>query len=283
MNKRGFSLIDLEGVSKPLSKFVDAIRSGIGTFYEPTRIRREAAARKDALIISTHAEIEHQELLFRAGERLLFQESRRQENIEHIIRLGASQMPEDVSDEAPDPDWISQFFASSQDVSHEDLRQLWGRLLANEIAQPGTCSRRTLTVLRDLSPEEADAFQRICAVAWSDEGGAFVLLDRLGTLPWKDLDFNFVHYLMCEAAGLVYSIRATSRAVSEECSLWFHDKQHIAVPAREDANFLCISFTQTGSELLGVAAAAIDEGYYLWSLRVLQQVGVTVSSPWQAA
>lgn len=59
-------------------------------------------------------------------------------------------------------DWLMRFFDAVGNISNEDLQQLWGKILANEIVKPKACSLRTLDMIRNMSPEEAKAFSSLC-------------------------------------------------------------------------------------------------------------------------
>ncbi|WP_152535164.1 DUF2806 domain-containing protein, partial [Candidatus Synechococcus spongiarum] len=65
-----------------------------------------------------------------------------------------------VPDHDPDPDWAARFFDCTQDVSSEDLQKLWGRILAGEVKSPGQTSLRTLSILRDMTQQDAKNFFR---------------------------------------------------------------------------------------------------------------------------
>src|SRR5437867_3453461 len=101
---------DLTGLSKPLEKAVDAIRAAVGTWYEPTRIRREARAKADALAIYAEGEMKNADKLRRAAGRIAAVEARRQTNIEAIADRTLGEIPERVSTAPVDPDWVSLFF-----------------------------------------------------------------------------------------------------------------------------------------------------------------------------
>nr|WP_277988817.1 DUF2806 domain-containing protein [Ramlibacter ginsenosidimutans] len=156
----------------------------MGAWYRPTGIRREAAAQADATrllgraeldvekarlveIAALQAEVERQKLLpspntlqERAALRLQLQEVRKQANLEAIAESAASQMPETASSEPVDEDWKTRFFKFAEDVSSADMQEIWGKVLAGEVARPGSYSLRALDVLRALSRTEAEAFQR---------------------------------------------------------------------------------------------------------------------------
>lgn len=67
----------------------------------------------------------------------------------------------EVSSESVDPDWITRFFDIVQDISNEQMQELWGRVLAGEVKQPKSFSLRTLETLRNITSEEAQLFEKI--------------------------------------------------------------------------------------------------------------------------
>lgn len=59
-------------------------------------------------------------------------------------------------------DWLMRFFDAVGNISNEELQQLWGKVLANEILRPKACSLRTLDMIRNMSTEEAETFSFLC-------------------------------------------------------------------------------------------------------------------------
>lgn len=185
------SLIDLKDWSKPASKLIDAVRSATGVRYEPARIRRKARAEADARIILAKADIQVSEIAQRAAQRLIHREVRRQENIEAVVDSAMNQLPDSVAPEPVDDDWLAGFFDHCQDVSGEQLQQLWGKLLAGEVASPGSFSLRTLNLVKVLTASDAKRFTTLCRFVW--QGPAHPLLPR------TDKTDEFL-----ESAGLYY-------------------------------------------------------------------------------
>lgn len=62
---------------------------------------------------------------------------------------------EKVSDEPVDEGWRNRFFGIVEEISDEELREIWGRVLAGEIKKPKSYSLRTLEILRNITKEEA--------------------------------------------------------------------------------------------------------------------------------
>ncbi len=165
------SLIKFEG--KPIEKLIDVVSKAIGTIYEPRQIVRKAEAEAKAESIK---EIEHAktkaiiegntekaEYLDKISNRLVNKETKRQKNIEEVVSTAGRilEAEKDVSKEPVNPDWTTRFFDIVQDVSDDEMQFLWGQILAGEIKQPKSYSLRTLELLRNMTKEEAELFQKV--------------------------------------------------------------------------------------------------------------------------
>lgn len=156
----------------------------MGTIYRPISIRKDAAAQADANRLLARAQLDidlarayalavkdesNKLVLTEASERIedrtqarvLYQEVHRQENLESIAKAAASHLPEKVSSDSVDEEWKTRFFRIAEDVRSTDMQDLWGKILAGEVATPGTYSVRTLEVLKNLSKKEAETFQKL--------------------------------------------------------------------------------------------------------------------------
>lgn len=195
--------------SKGLVKLAGVVSSALGKWYEPVHIKRLARAKAEekllsaraaaqakietkailALDPSSEAVAEDVPILKRAMERLAIQEVRRQENLEAVVDIAATNLPTEISDEPIDDMWLMRFFSAAGDVSDENMRAIWGRVLANETAHPGRYSLRALEALRTLSSREAEKFEVVASLLIL---GFVFKLDReflreLG-LSWTDVE-----------------------------------------------------------------------------------------------
>lgn len=91
--------------------------------------------------------------------------ARRQENIEeitvaaieHVIELGsAGGVSQPVG--KPTDDWMAEFVDMRKNASDNNMRELWGRVLAGEAQNPGSFSIRSLFTLKTLLASEAEQF-----------------------------------------------------------------------------------------------------------------------------
>jgi uncharacterized protein DUF2806 len=204
MNDTNFSLIDLKALSKPAVKLIEAVSSAVGVLYEPTRIKRRAKAEADALVILAKNQADINEIEHRASERLVGKEIRRQKNVENITKMALDELPDKVSDEKPDEDWIFNFFETCQDISNEQMQLLWGRLLAGEVSKPGTFSLRTIRIVKDFSKDEADLFTRFCTFVWMSPGvGLLPLIFNVKDEYLVNKSINYDKLQQLDAMGLI--------------------------------------------------------------------------------
>lgn len=217
---------DVNVDSKFLTKLLDAVVSGIGAVSAITVGKKLALAKGEILRIEAQAEadtraikegtkiidqngnlidtpaINPQEnsIASSAISRLQYQETKRQRNIESIFRKAAEYKNEfkEISDESVDEDWIAKFFQASQDVSNEKMQEIWSRILAGEVANPGTFSLRTIDVLKNLSYKEAVLFEKIRPYIIKNFYPKNSSVDKVSGILYGDLVF-------LEDAGLIES------------------------------------------------------------------------------
>lgn len=168
------SLVNIN-ITEPITELVKVVSNGIGTLYEPRRIRKKAEAEAKALEITerskTNAEIERRERLsesdIRIQSRLMAQERIRQKNIDDVVDIAANQLKgeKEVPKDKISVDWAIRFFNTIQDISDEEMKLIWGKLLAGEIKTPGSYSLRAIELLKNLSSEEAKLFTEASKLA----------------------------------------------------------------------------------------------------------------------
>src|SRR4051812_46854584 len=116
------SLIDLKALSEPAVKLIETVSNAIGLLYEPTKMKRMAKADIVVAKIKLEGQMELTDLQKRILERISAKEERRQQNIESITNQAIQYLPETVSEEKPNEDWVVEFYEKSQDVSNEQMQ-----------------------------------------------------------------------------------------------------------------------------------------------------------------
>ena len=103
------------------------------------------------------------------AQSIEFQGRKRLANARAVLEAAAGDLGDkEVNDHDPNPDWTARFFDCVQDVSSEDLRKIWAKILAGEVESPGRTSLRTLETLRNMTKRDADMFSDICPFIMGD-------------------------------------------------------------------------------------------------------------------
>jgi len=163
--------LDIGKLSEPLTKLVETIGAGIGGLYAPVGIVWKAKAEAKATIIRAEAQGEVASMEMRVKHRLAHLEQIRQANLDNIVKQAALELPQAVSVEPVSPDWVLRFIGVAQDVCEEQMQQVWARILAGEVAKPGSFSKRTIEFVKTLEKNEAESFTLLSQFAFLDNTG----------------------------------------------------------------------------------------------------------------
>ena len=254
-----------------LSKLTETVASAIGAASESTLITRRAKANSQASMIEARGKIavrklEYQaarQLASQASRRLAFQETRRQKNINAIVALASQQHTECVSEGPVDADWVNQFFEDCKDISNEDMQNLLGKILANEVVKPGSFSRRTLGVVRYLSSDDVKAFTRLVSLCWSqDHRDRFAMYAHDGFLSRYGISNDDL--LALQSAGLIFSDLSVGVSPRVGSTLYYQLTPFLSVLKPMGGNsFRAVILTRAANELAEFVEAMVVESYLL--------------------
>lgn len=276
--------------SKAVAKLIEVVSGGIGTLYKPRAIRKEADAEayKSGILAKAEAEkilIEGEakiKLIERAKERLVNQELKRQINLEEITEKSIKYLDENVSEKPVDNDWRTRFFNKAQDISGEEMQEIWAKILAGEVSQPGKISFRTLEVISNITKYEAEKFQIACSLATTK------------SLIWKfneqnsldDFDLNYSDLMSLRDAGLVHDndnlIQFIQFIPQIGGSIHFigddiYQIKKIKNPEQKEYKFNQIAFTSAGKELCQLIDEKLNTEYQNKIIEERQNDGYVLS------
>ena len=166
------NLVNVNMEIGPSEKLSEVISSALGAWIAPWAMKRVAKAEAEAERIKAIEGAKTEALLANNDERyaelsamekrIVAKESKRQNNINNVVAIAAQSLKDEkeVSSEPVNPDWATRFFDIAQDISDETMQDLWGRILAGEVTRPKSYSLRTLDVLKNITREEAELFEK---------------------------------------------------------------------------------------------------------------------------
>ncbi len=281
----------LSAIVSPANKLIDAISKGIGTLYEPHRLKKLADAEAyriktigqalsentDLPVQYNNGEIsvdltEYESLQKRAVCRFARQETQRQFNLENIADkaydLLKDQQPQ--SDETVSQDWMTRFINNAQDVSDEDVQNLWSRILADEIVRPTSISIKTLDVIKNLSKEDAFLFEKISKHVIN---GQYLLRDA-EFLSYVNITYNDILKLddcgLINSSGFIHQDRESDVkflpvAYNSSYVLFAQSdkKQKIKIPS--------YVLTNSGQELLAILKISTDNDSFSFCSKIIKE------------
>jgi len=278
-----FSITDLFGskrLNKSLSKLIDAVSSHVGIRHEPARIIKTAKTEAKAAIIRTKANAKVKDIEWRVNNRLLHREFRRQKNIESITMGSLPHLPEQVSEEQPNENWVCEFFNSCQDVGDAEMQILWSKILAGEISNPGKYSMRTLNLLKTLTEAEVHLFTKFCKFVWSNRG-VHIYTNRTDEYLKQLYGFTFDDMIYLDAIGLINHQQSVviSLDPNESIILTYYDRMYKFTRFTPEANYIVrivniTPLTRIGVELAPITGASPDYGYVECLLQSLKNTTI---------
>lgn len=279
----GGSLINFGNLSKPATVLIEKVCGAVGIIYEPVRIKRKARAEAEAEKITALARIELSNLERRAMERLIYQEARKQENIEQITSGAAATLIEDAKVQDLEEDWVAHFFKQCDTVSDTEMQSLWSRLLAGEATTPGTFSKRTVDFIASIDKKDAALFTTFCQFVWMI-GEPVPLIYEMDNDIFASRGITFDSLKHLDAIGLI-SLETLSgyakKGFGKYVHAFYYGRPTLIEFSADENNQLGIGhalLTLTGKELLSICGSVRNEAFYEYTIRKWSQEGMVLSS-----
>lgn len=278
---------DLTGLSEPLTKLIEVVSKGIGMIYEPIHIKRMAKAKVEeietisSVIKSLELPIEYnngqisidtstREFMERTERRMLFIELKKQQNIEDIIDGAYRNLENEksVSQQPLQEEWINRFFSIVGEISSEDLKIIWSKVLSEEIRTPGKYSIRTLEVLKNLSTEEAKIFEKVSNYIIKAKG-QYYIPEEYELL--KDIDVCFEEILVLREALLVNSSTVYFDDTDLKELLYNNKKFFCKKRCDTEIYFSVFVLTEAGRDIFNILVPNFNNDYITKYVEILKE------------
>ena len=160
----------------------------------------EAEKKKNEILAAAESQIDKvipQEQLQAIVSRIVGKEIARQENIDRVVSIALENLSKvkTISDQKVETDWLTRFFDIVEDISDDELRNAWGKILSQEIESPGSYSLRTLSTIRNLSKSEAELFASLGNNVFSSANTMFFLKSK-NTILGSNVQYDAITLLM---------------------------------------------------------------------------------------
>lgn len=191
----------------------------------------------------------------------------RLKNLQKVFEHALEVNIESENSEALDPDWFFSFAKFAEDIHSPAMQSLWGKIIAVELAQPGSFSLRTLALLKQLTQRDAKLFSKIASVASRKKQDATPLLlvgyyqkptfFRLFTGPsnphlnLSNFGITYPDLLALIDMGLIFASEIETGELDPDRTVQWRcgDVRFDLTPKRGSTALIYYKFTSVGSEL----------------------------------
>lgn len=267
------------GFGRAAEKLADTVRHVVDLAAGPDRIVAKAIAQAEADIILADGRARAHDIEARAVDRLRSREARRQRNIESIAGQANKALPppDQVSEEPVSEDWTSRFFDECQDISDTEMQKIWARILAGEVARPKSFAPRTLSIVRDMTKEDAQLFEQLCCFVWFVPGAGFApIIHDVKAEHVTAKGIRFINLTHLAAVGLIEFNSITGFVIERRTTIApLYCGRAYSLQRGSEGSFPLgkVIFTTAGAQLFAISNAEGDDDHRVAALSVWKEAG----------
>lgn len=202
---------------------------------------------------------------------------------ETAITNDTDMMSSDQDSKTVNKDWLNLWQEYVKNVSSEDMQQLWGKILAGEVRNPGKYSLRTLQFVQHLSQNEAEEISQLAQ--YNIDGR--VIKDVVIDTQQKTFDY----FLRMEEFGIIQGVSSlglnatyvSNNLVNYNKAL-IYGKALIVISdfdAHKKLVLQALPLTSLGKELLSLCIGEPNEIYINEVIKLIKKQGFKVSTTQQ--
>lgn len=185
-----------------------------------------------------------------------------------VLELAVQELEQDPpKEDAKEPlsdDWMAFFKGKVDALGTDDVRVLFSKVLAGEVRQPGSFSKKTLSVLAELDQPTAQLFERFCNMTAVLADADFRIIEPPDGDGLEELGFPFSAIAALADAGLTgsepsYGSESDFKQASFEIA---GTKFNLTAEGRtEDLELHGPSLSTSGRQLRSIVALKPDPAY----------------------
>lgn len=133
----------------------------------------------------------------------LLKEWENQYDIYKIAQDELDTQPKQDHSEDVDAEWLSRFMDSSKHVCSDDVKLIWGKLLAEECTHPNSVPTRLINILSIMDRKLSLAFSTLCSLCLYDSRGNITPIIRSEDPFFRQLGLSFEMLSELDSIGLI--------------------------------------------------------------------------------
>lgn len=204
-------------------------------------------------------------------------------NQQDVISYGISLLNDIVFVDDIDDEWLYEFMDGAGKASTEELKLIWGKLLASECNEKDSIPKRLLFILKQMDSEIATSFSKLCStcIRLQDEQGEELYQPIIvGFKPEEGNPITYNDIIELATLGLIeycapFNGPYVTDGLAEDSNVYYYDNKYEGLVRDGRLYVGLVLFTKAGESL----ASLIDvdpisnyvEDYYLPFLEHFQK------------
>ena len=158
-------------------------------------------------------------------------------------------------------DWIHVYFESAKNASNTYMQDVWAKVLALELAEPGSFSFKTLSVLKSMSDEDFRLFETLCSLQIN--GTILQGEDTENILKWtSQIKLSEMGLLSLNYSRRWYAVPPNGMSEIQDV-----ERGHIILLENKsekeiNVEYNCYFITTAATELQKIASYIPNKGYF---------------------
>ena len=202
-----------------------------------------------------------------------FKKWKNQESIAEIAFNEAKEGTDFSEKSGVNEDWLDRYMDAAKFVSSEEMQLIWGKILAGEFEKPGSTPPNMIRILSEITPELAQAFQKICSmkvlifpikenVHIGDIYTSTIVPYRANVNRFNELGLSMKILNELDALGVLkyFSDDYANELPLPECL--FYTEYEFEIVEQEVIPIGNVILTDTGKALLKITEPVKIEGYH---------------------
>lgn len=225
----------------------------------------------------------------RSNKRERLSHLRKQQNIENIIKKTLSYCANHDIKARTDYDWFNRYIDLAEDINNPTMQDLWAKILAGELAKPGSFSYKALKTFRDMGIIDAKLLAKACSLALKDiskknirlisgvyqQPGLFNFFSKERQLQVNLSHFglNYADLLTLAENHLIYIQESESSIMNknEQLNFTFNGLPLELSAQKDKVSLQFYKFTPLGSELANLITEKPNEEFFTYLKKQLSQ------------
>jgi Protein of unknown function (DUF2806) len=207
-------------------------------------------------------------------------------NLTEVLKRAIPEISPDANPHDVQRDKLRYFAERAKLFSDADMQEIWARILAGEVNQPGSFSRRAMEAVSLLERTEAQSFEKLCQFCATAVTRQPHIVTRHDDVI-SQFGLSFDNLLALDAAGLIHMYQGgpfadtintgyvEGRSASEDAKVRYFDRDLMLNLSHKTHHIHIgkVQFTSVGAQLCRICKASPDDRIFDYFVRMRCSLG----------